>query len=388
MAVDNPIIIVPGVFGSTLENFYQVEPKPAWSAATLISAALDQLDPFSLALDASGTLDDSPEVTLRANGLFAGAYARLVAALRQRRSAPVYLFPYDWRRSSGDVAAALQQFLDGVRRKASRLAGWSGRVDFITHSYGGLVFRRYLGLDALAAERIGKVVFIAVPQRGTLDAAEAMIRGKSFLLAQRKTLRKIARSFPCMYELLPRYRQAVVDAQGQDLSLFDIRNWQENVTPHGPDGPEINGFDVTQDRLDAAAAQQASWRSPADVLDANNLLTLYAADTGTTLEQVRQSTSAATRNWFDFDNATLGRGDGVVPLGSVLLGGVASVRLSIDDASPFFETSARVSLHAFMPALDEAQTIVSRFLAGANTPEALLPRNLTPDRYSIPAAEL
>jgi len=385
MASQNPVVIIPGVFGSSLENFFEVDPMSTWSEKTLVSAALDLFDPFSLALDPTGLVDASLHATVRANGLIASAYDGLVKALRTRRDAPVYVFPYDWRLSTAESGEALQRFVHGITLKMARVPRWSGRIDFIAHSFGGLVFRRYLSLDTQASNRVGQVVMIAVPHRGVLDAAEAMIRGQSFLLAGRKELRKVARTFPSLYEILPTFPKAVTDAHGNDLSLFNLRNWQENVTPNGPDGAEANGFDVVQERLSAAQAQQASWRLPTDVVEARNLLTIYAGDPATTLVHVRQLTNGNISRWFDFEKATRGEGDGVVAEKSALLDGVASIRVSVSDASPLREFLARFgSLHAFMPVLDEVQSITSRFLDGARTAESLLPRSFQPDRYSEP----
>jgi hypothetical protein len=283
------------------------------------------------------------------------------------------------------TGARLANFVTLIRKKmASVQTGWSGKVDFVTHSFGGLVFRAFLGVNSEAPDQVGQVVFMAVPQRGTLDAAEAMIRGKFF---ENKELRKLARTFPSLYELLPTFERALIDSEGTALSPFDLKNWQENVTPNGVDGAEVNGFDVEQTHLDAASLQQKAWRNPTDVLPHGDMLTIYGSDPNSTLRQVRAVPSPLQRltRWYDFDGAVRGNGDQIVPVESALLRGVASVRLSRDLASPIAESKARfASFHAFIATLDETQTIVSRFLDGERAPNDLLPRNCGLDRYHVP----
>jgi hypothetical protein len=378
----NPIIIVPGLLGSSLENFYRVEPEPTWSTLQSLATTLAGPDSFALALDRTGQVDAELEVTNRANGLISGAYERLATALRQRRRGPVYVFPYDWRLSMAESGAALGRFVERVQLKmAARYPGWAGPIDFVTHSFGGLVFRAFLARVA-QPRTVGQVVFIAVPQRGCLDAAEAMIRGKSTLFGGRKEMRKLARSFPSLYELLPTFAGAALTPDGRELDLFDIHSWQENVTPLGEAGPELNGFDVEQLHLDQARQQRAALRNPTDLLRARDLLTIYAVQPGSTLERLTVRPERGLSRWFDFDVNPMGEGDGIVLPCSAILAGVPTIRLTSAEASLFSETNARlVSLHAFLATLDETQTIVARFLDGQRGARALLPLGLPLDRY-------
>ncbi len=89
-----------------------------------------------------------------------------------------------------------------------------------------------------------------------------------------------------------------------------------------------------------------------------------------------------------FDNARKGEGDDVVLVGSAKLPSVTAVQIRPEDLSyilhPIQRAYAETDLHAFLPALDEVQTIVSAFFGGA-TGNALLPLNLqrvTPSRIS------
>jgi len=382
MLPSNPTIIVPGLLGSTLENAYDLKPSPTWTESRLLEAALKGPDLFSLALDRSGTSDASLEVMTRANGLFLEAYERLASALRSRQQSPVYVFPYDWRYSTRVSGAQLAEFVARVRRKvATAFSGWNGKIDFVTHSLGGLVFRAFLAVNQ-APEQIGQVVFITVPHRGSLAAAEVMIRGKGALFGGRAEMRKLARTFPSVYELLPTYPGAATLPGGHSVNFFDLKDWQENVTPDGPDGRELNGFDVEQGRLDAAWAQITALRNPTDVIAARDMLTIYATAPSSTLDRVSVGPGQGLQHWYDFDNAVLGDGDGVVMPSSAIWPGVPAIRITNKEASVLTEFTARVvSLHAFVATLDETQTIVSRFLAGRRSASELLPRNMPEDRF-------
>jgi len=379
---NNPVIVIPGFIGSTLENYYAVEPQTTWGAWKLLETGLAGPDFRALALDADGKTDAALDVVNRASSLLAGPYSKLVLALRARRSAPVYVFPYDWRYSTAVSGRLLAAFVARVRDKmAAAQTGWRGKVDFVAHSLGGLVFRAFLG-NSPAPGTVGQVVFITVPHLGSLDAAEAMIRGRSTLLDGRKELRKLARNLPSMYEILPTFGNAAQDESGAPLDLFRLESWQENVTANGGAGPEEHGFDVSQTRLDAASQQLAALRPATDVVEARDILTIYGEDPQTTLARVQVRAAPPYERWFDFENAQKGDGDGVVLTKSALLPGVSSIRLSQRDASIFGELDARLSFHGFVCTLDETQTIVNRFLDGQRGAASLLPLGLPRSRYS------
>jgi hypothetical protein len=95
------------------------------------------------------------------------------------------------------------------------------------------------------------VVFIATPHLGSVDAVESMIRGETVLFGGQKEMRKLARTFPGVYELLPNpsLQNTIVNQGGVPLDIFDINNWQSSVTPDPSDSKD---FDVEQAHLTAA----------------------------------------------------------------------------------------------------------------------------------------
>ena len=74
---------------------------------------------------------------------------------------------------------------------------------------GGLVLRSALKTWANSPE-LGRlpadsVVFIATPHKGSADAVGALVKGESVAFRSRHDLRKVARTMPAVYELLPAY---------------------------------------------------------------------------------------------------------------------------------------------------------------------------------------
>ncbi|MBX3193305.1 MAG: hypothetical protein KF819_40355 [Labilithrix sp.] len=383
MAIQNPTIIIPGIKGSSLENVYALDPSPLWSEIDAAKNMLFGPSLKALALDPTARFDHSLDVVTQPNGVLPLAYSTLASGLRERRSLPVYVFPYDWRYSIERAAERLAEQLERfVAKVGAHTPGWSRKIDFVCHSMGGLVFRSMLSKIA-DPSRIGRVVFLAVPHRGSVDAVEAMIRGETTLFGGRKESRKLARTFPGVYELLPRFAGAVVDAASdQPLDVFDMKNWQRNVTPQ--DLVEKHGFDVEQSHLTEAKRVLEGLPDPTTIVPASEMLTIYGAREKSTMTKVR--VGAAPEHDYDFKNAQKSEGDGVVPVQSALFPKIPAVKLTWDDVSYFTETTAALSFHAFIGTLDETGTIVSRFLEGASTPADILPRGLPASRYEASPA--
>jgi hypothetical protein len=380
-AAARPTLVLPGIQGSSLENFYPIDPATTWSALQVIESRFVVPDFDALALDGPADADLARDVVMRASALLAAAYGPLVAGLRGRRRAPAYLFPYDWRYSNVAVAGALVRYVQALQRKP--LDGWDGTFDVVAHSMGGLVLRAFLTAWRAATGTpppLGRVVFIATPHLGSLDAVEALISGEAVLFGGRKELRKLLRTFPSVYELLPRFDAAVV-RNGAPLDIFDVRNWQDNVTAasKGPDD-----FPVVQSHLTSAQQVLSALPQPQDVVPPERLLVIYGDDSDSTAIQVQVGAPQATPpNWYDFDHKLKGPGDDVVPVASARLPGVAAVEIRTADVSYFHPIQhglAALDLHAFLPALDEVATVVGRFFDGEQAVD-LLPAGLPPARF-------
>lgn len=378
-----PCVLLPGILGTSLENFYPLRPETTWSGWEAAEEQLFGVDLPRLMLTPDGTADLDDEVVTRPGALLPVAYAAAVRALRGRLRAPVYVFPYDWRLSIAQNGGRLARFVRALRRKPMNgVPGWDGSFDFVGHSLGGLIVRAFL--DAWtrlegAPPPLGRVVFVATAHRGSLDAVEAMVRGQTVFLGGRKELRKLARTFSSVYELLPTY-PALVDATGATLDVFDLASWQTSVIEGAP-GADPDGYVVRAAHLARASAIRATLPLP----PAADTLCIYGNRPGSTLERLMRVPDPrhAGAQWLDFARATRGDGDEVVLVDSARLSGVAAVEIAWDDVSYFALAARHFSMHAFLLTLDEVQTVVARFLGGESG-VALLPRGLPPSRYVAP----
>src|SRR6266705_2406561 len=163
-----PSIVIPGIKGTGLENVYPITPVTTWSVwGQLDASLLVKMDFASLALDPTGTVDQSAEVVTRSQQLLSVAYSGFTDALRGHSKYPVYLFPYDWRVSVAQAARELLQYVDMLARKPLQIEDWDHSFDVVCHSMGGLVFRAFL--NEWHRQRlnlplpIGRIVFIATP---------------------------------------------------------------------------------------------------------------------------------------------------------------------------------------------------------------------------------
>lgn len=380
-----PCIIIPGIQGSALQNTYPLSPATTWSTLTIIGEKFTAPDFDSLALDDSAGADRNELVVTRPSQLLAVAYAPLASALQGRLGVPAYLFPYDWRYSIAQSAQALVQFVNRLKVKSMpTVLGWDGLFDFAVHSMGGLVLRAFLDAWQRASAApipVGQICFIATPHLGSVDAAVALITGETPMFGGHKELRKLARTFPAVYELLPRFLPAPIVRAGTALDIFDVNNWQKNTVD-----PDVgnSGFDVEQVHLTAAKRVLTTLPLPGDApfkIAPTDQLVIFGNKPNSVLVSVE--VGAAPDCWYDFDNASKGSGDDVVPVQSAQLAGVSSIEIHVDDVSyfhPIERGMASSDMHAFLPALDETATIVSRFFQGQRGVD-LLPKGLPPTRF-------
>ncbi|MDH3604412.1 MAG: hypothetical protein OEU26_32805 [Candidatus Tectomicrobia bacterium] len=115
-------------------------------------------------------------------------------------------FSYDWRRDNRVAAAQLQALIERELPKWQSLAGQDARVILVTHSMGGLVARYYT--EVLQGwPNCRELITFGTPYRGSLNALDFIANGYKKMFVD---LSQVLRSFPSVYQLLPRYK-AVLD---------------------------------------------------------------------------------------------------------------------------------------------------------------------------------
>lgn len=231
MSKRKPIILIPGIQGTKLFDTNQKDFKTVWSGVKKFFSDIHQL-----ALKDNGTSDKYLDAVIERADVEDLAYSELINYLKAE-GYRVYIFGYDWRRSNTETAVALGEFVERIKRRF----GNTNSFNFITHSMGGLVFSAYL--KSLEPEQRDEVVEHAVltvpPFLGSMESALSLTMGSSMLFNSSDDFRKVARTFPAIYELLPVYADAYTfesAAAKAAYNPYDFKTYWQQVA--GADRPD------------------------------------------------------------------------------------------------------------------------------------------------------
>jgi pimeloyl-ACP methyl ester carboxylesterase len=236
MAIQNPVIVIPGITASSLRDSYEVNPETVWGVL--------RKDELRAALHPDDLRYELIEpARVEAEAIFRIVYGDLIEELRSELSdgdtrTPVYPFAYDWRMPLEITAERLGVFIEEVIGRTSLLrhyhrAGYHDHpgVDVVAHSMGGLVLAGYLSKTGKKS-RVGRVVTIATPFRGSIEAPIKVTTGTAELgetQAPNPRDRFGARLTPALYHLLPEFDGAVEAESGITADLFQVDAWQPSV---------------------------------------------------------------------------------------------------------------------------------------------------------------
>lgn len=321
-------ILIPGIKGSELADSYPLDWPVRWSLEDMVFGDAFE-NPLDFAL-IDGRYEANDGHRMLPSRPIRYAYGEMVGKLRAwKPNESLHVFTYDWRRPIEHAAQKLAEFCDELRGRQARLKRPTA-LNFVTHSMGGLVLRSLLALrggkDPFAD--LGRIVFIAPPFRGSVAATQMLVAGeRDGWFGTDEDYRKIARSFPSVYQMTPHFADCCVDEQGNGVDLFDAANWQANVR----DGS--GGFDarfVADAEAFLRGASRRGGSSPASMLDdaalaanAENILILQGTGIPTPHQFTVQRENTSNPNWFDFAGARKDNlGDGRVHLRSSAIPGV------------------------------------------------------------------
>lgn len=319
-----PVIFIPGIKGSELVDTYPINFPVRWSMEDMFIGNIFE-DESDLLLR-EGTYDQDMHL-FREWRPIRFAYRGMIEQLR-RHDPNCYLFTYDWRRQIEYSAQKLAEFVAHVAARHARDAQPS--VSFVTHSMGGLVLRSALTI-LNDFQQLHRIVFIAPPFRGAVDALKALVAGeKQGWLSDRESYRKIARSFPSVYQLIPNYNGALVSSRnGENVDPFDVDNWQHNVIAQGKGFSHAFLADAEAFLRDGGA--RYGGRTHAPMMNDENMrerwgddtLVLLGAGNETPWQIPIDTANRRNPNWFDFTNARSNKmGDGRVHMKSAAIQGI------------------------------------------------------------------
>lgn len=322
------IVFIPGIKGSELVDSYPLDWPRRWSLEDMVVGDIVE-NPLDFTL-AEGRYDATDGHWMRASRLIYYAYGAMINKLRAWRAPePVYTHSYDWRKPLDLSARRLVEAMAEIQGR-ERAAGRNPELKFVAHSMGGLLLRSALGLRNPRApfDGIGRTVFIAPPFRGSIGAPYALVVGeKDGWFGTDEDYRRIARTFPSVYQMTPSWPDAAVDEDGRSLDLFDAANWQRNVLNCEQFGDR---FLADAEAFVRGRAARHGGGSAAPMLAdaalaraADKVLVLCGAGRPTLRSLPVQTRNTRNPNWFDFAAAARdNHGDGRVHLLSAAVKGV------------------------------------------------------------------
>jgi pimeloyl-ACP methyl ester carboxylesterase len=156
----------------------------------------------------------APGVHIRPGRTIPAAYNQFVGSWK--------LFDYDWRADLRWNAAKLLNFL---RTRTPASESWN----LVGHSQGGLLIvlaSKLLANPEEFSRLVRSVTLVAVPLAGTVNSARALIEGEYLGRSAAPVFRRIVRTWPGIYQMLPSW-DAVVDPKGTPArrSLLRPATW-------------------------------------------------------------------------------------------------------------------------------------------------------------------
>lgn len=253
------VFILPGIMGSSLGR-------------TPLHSGLIWLHPAAISAGLLTKLA-SPSADLKPVGVMLPGYLKLKFSLEIAGFRPIF-HPFDWR---GGLFEAGRELLDVIETSGAR------SVMVIAHSMGGLVARAALALDT--ARRIGKLIQLGAPNRGSYAPVQAMravyptvrkIAALDRSHSAEDLARQVFRTLPGLYQLLPDGEQ----------DFFDLRSWPDDEL--APDASLLEQARESRSRLASAdercfviAGTQQDTIVRADLRDGQLEYTLRRAGDGT-----------------------------------------------------------------------------------------------------------
>jgi len=374
-----PIIFVPGIKGTTLSDHYPLDHQTVYNA--LAEKLVFNFDPVML--DGAGKFDRDLDRLIYEHEAISLVYGEMVSELREslplddqkKEYVKVYIFPYDWRYPIALNARRLSQFVDLILAKTNAHPTYKGRgvrvkkVNIVAHSMGGCIAKHYATILG-ACDKIEKLVLLASPLRGSLDALKTLVMGETWFFDWfiRKGLRKLARTLPGVYDLLPfdgyssrtgkiKWPKPAVTRDDEPLDLFDASQWQANVVSQITGKVLKRHLGNTLTYFDNAAGFPASFRE--------NVLTVYGKGEKTFRHVTATGSGSSILLNFPTEDESPAVGDGVVPAISTFTEGIHCVEVTKKKVGDWELDLGKVAgFHASFCAYDLIQDLVISFLQG------------------------
>ena len=372
-----PIIFIPGIEATALVNSNSFDFEMVWNAYDTLGTSLATkiTGPYiEDKLLMNPIFDERMDAVIERNHIarlpYEKTFQNLVVKLRDKNDpSPIYLFGYDWRKSNdlnGERLFVFAQYIKGkILAKGESFEGFR----FITHSMGALVLSCYLTQLRNNFEDIGRILLCAPPFAGSPYALVHMIKGdggfKSFLnslFGRNEDIRKVVRTYPSLFELVPFYHNAICyDDNQQQLNLFDIEQWQSTIYD------DIRAMFLS--RLQNLKKFRTEQLCKLDTLPPDlraRMMVVAGSDDRTLVGLNVLREHRGIKNFVildDKDRCVFGSGDGTVPVQSSTVYKDAVRTLLIPKRSVFHEVSDNIDYHGLFLRDSRIQNILIRFIS-------------------------
>jgi len=242
----------------------------------------------------------------------------------------LFAFPYDWRKPNAGHTATLHAYLQNISSLHN-----GAKVNFVVHSMGGLVMRRYL-LD-YGSDLVGRVVTVGSPIWGAPESAYRMFTGIFFDMIgvdhiNSSTMKKSVLSMPAVHELnpsthfltnwgLPVFTESGIDynLNGLKQESYDFASFRALLDEEAyPQTPALNNISFHGGRQD-------DWSADTNNVEFLHIVGRQAVDHTTIRINVRPKTlseyfkkggflGAAFVTTYGVFERVYGEGDGTVPI--------------------------------------------------------------------------
>ncbi len=350
--MDTPTILIPGIKGTTLVNTNTLDFDTIWSG---IQSKFETI--FDLELQLDPQFESESMSIIERSDVEDLAYREAVVIIQREAKSPIYIFGYDWRKSCRENGKRLKAYVEYLKEKLER-----NTFNFLTHSMGGLVFSCYLKELKGNYDEIDHAVMTVCPFKGSINALVALLIGeggiKFPLFNSNDIFRKIARTFPAVYELCPVYDKAIVFDEGYNPGVsFDIYNpehWQTNISSEEMFKKRLS--ELKEFRVDNPAMPDLS-KLDKEIRDRMVIIVGTGEDTKGSVVVEEMSPDGTAGNFFNFKQFTV-YGDGTVPLESATFYQKDILTLVVE--SKWLDGAT----HGFFLNDGRVQTVIKRFFEG------------------------
>lgn len=348
-----PTIIIPGIKGTTLVNINTLDFNTIWSG---IQSKFESI--YDLTLQQDTRFEAEQGAIIERSDVEDLAYREAVVIINRKTESPMYIFGYDWRKSCAENGKRLKEYVNYLKEKLK-----IDQFNFLTHSMGGMVFSCYLKKLSGNYNVIKHAILTVCPFEGSIDALIGLIVGEGGinfpLFNSNDEFRKIARTFPSVYELFPVYPGAITFAAGNPFDLYNPDHWQSNVSAEQIFRDRLSQLKIFRETNPAMLKLN---ELPGEVRE--KFLIIIGEGEGTKNKVViqPQDPKGRVKNFFDFDQPETNNGDGTVPFESSTI-----YKKEISTIAVKSKWTNRAT-HGFFLNDGRVQTVINRFIKDDTQP--------------------